>query len=229
MSTQSSIRSLIEAVLFGIALFICYLLAAYLPVSFGWENGILENAQVLLLLAGGVYAARSAIVSSSKRSKIFWAIVIPVWFMLALRELSWGAMFHTPLAFSEETGPVFSSGLQLWYKPAVAPVCAAILLVCLAVFLKTRQGRTVKALWQIRHIPLLQLFIGCVCLWVSAASEGHMDIDMAHLGEGASQVFEEAAELCGYLALLLAQCRVAQGMKQLEKNPERIPSLRYPS
>ena len=52
---------------------------------------------------------------------------VPVWLLLAARELSWGAALLPPLSIGAD-GPEYSSSV-LWYKPAVAPVARRSTLV----------------------------------------------------------------------------------------------------
>ncbi|GGC10013.1 hypothetical protein GCM10007205_18890 [Oxalicibacterium flavum] len=196
-----------------LALAVSYLCAPLLPVTAGWENGWIENLQALLLFAGGVWAFWFAARLPSPREKAFWHAIAPLWLILGFRELSWGAVFHAPVSFSHETGPMFSSSMQLWYKPAVTPVLALVLLVCVWIFVRGGHLRTLGALWRQHSIPLREMALVVICMFVSAAAEGHMGLSL-NLSEGTSQVFEELAELCAYSALLLAQARVMRGFRQ---------------
>ncbi len=207
-------QDMLGPVFIVLALIASYLCAPLLPVTAGWENGWIENLQALLLFAGGVWAFWHAAKLPSPREKAFWHAVAPLWIILGFRELSWGAVFHSPVSFSHETGPMFSSSTQLWYKPAVMPVLALVLLVCAWIFVRSGQLRTLGALWRQRSIPLREMALVVICMFVSAAAEGHMGLSL-NLSEGTAQVFEELAELCAYGALLLAQARVMRGLRSL--------------
>ena len=194
-----------------LALVVSYVCAPLFPITAGWENGWIENAQVVLLILGGVWALRLA-AGASHREKVFWQTVAPFWFIFALRELSWGTVFIEPLSMSPITGPVYSSTQQLWYRPAVVPVMSLILLVCAWRFFRSGQMHTLAILWRQRSIPLRELLLSAICMFISASLEGHM---MLHfdLSRGAAQVFEESVEFWAYSALLLAQMRIMMGLR----------------
>ncbi len=92
------------------ALIISFLyLLAIIPVSFvspewiAWENGPVENAQVIILAIGAIYNMTAA----QKRScykKVFY-IAAAFLFLLALREISYGRVFFP--THMESHGPVF--------------------------------------------------------------------------------------------------------------------------
>lgn len=196
---------------FSLVQLLMFVTAPMLPVSFGWENGPIENAQVILLIGGAVLALRYRDAAPTKNQKIFWLIIAPLWFVMAVRELSWGAVFYTPLSFDIELGPQFSSSQQLWYKPAVAPVLASLALALVCAFFYSKQYRTVIKLFKQSNLPITELIIFAVLMISAAAAEGHMGL---HLGmdKGNSQIYEEAVELLAYGALLFAQFRVMKGL-----------------
>ena len=48
--------------LFSIFLLLaCYPLAQFLPPKCGWENGLIENAQAILLLIGAMFCGRASL------------------------------------------------------------------------------------------------------------------------------------------------------------------------
>lgn len=197
-----------------IILISCWL-APLLPVTTGWENGPIENSQVVILLGGFFCAAIFYFRQSEARLKALWLCIMPVWLILAMRELSWGAVFYPPLEFFGYTGPVFSSRIQLWYKPFVTPVVLILLGLSLFHFLRTRQYRTLSALFRARSVPVTEFLVVVILMIASAASEGHMGSAVKmrmNLHMGAPQVFEESVELFAYLTLVLAQFRVLRGL-----------------
>lgn len=214
MSLQKSFlnRSFLLIPLFAMALAISYVVAPLLPVTIGWENGPIENTQAVLLFLGGAWALKLRAASMTARTRSFWSLISPVWFIMAARELSWGAVLRQPIGFSQLTGPVFSSTRQLWYKPAILPIVLAILACCVWTFIRTKQSETVGTLWDDHDLPLLEIGFFIVTMFASAIAEGHMGMNLDHLGEGGAQTFEELVELCGYGALLLAQWRVAKSL-----------------
>lgn len=65
----------------------------FLPQTISWENGFLENIQVVVLLFGGVLAF--SFYQKSKQNKIhaMWLTASSFFLLLVGRELSWGRVF----------------------------------------------------------------------------------------------------------------------------------------
>jgi len=168
-----------------LALVVSYICAPLLPITAGWENGWIENTQAVVLFSGGIWACGLAITASLRQEKVFWLVIAPLWFILGVRELSWGAVFCEPLSLSHITGPVFSSTQQLWYKPAVTPALLVILAICAWAFFRSGQRHTVAMLWRQRSIPLCEILLSAICMFISAASEGHMNMHL-DLSRGAA-------------------------------------------
>ena len=105
---------------------------------------------------------------------------------------------------------MFSSSQQLPYKPLVAPVIALILVWQLVLFVRTRQDRTLQRIWRGGGFPLVEIGLCVVGMLLSAEAEGHGFIGFSELSHAAQQTLEELAELWAYIALLLAQWRVAR-------------------
>ena len=189
-------------VLLALALLACYPLSLVLPRTWGWENGVLEVLQVLVLLAGAGLALRAW---GRKRPLPIAALalcVAPVWIVLAARELSWGAVFMAPLALTDH-GPVFTSRM-LWYKPLVAPVIGLLLGVALLHACRQRLDRLALQLLRAGRVPWLVLGLAVLAEAGSSCAEGHLSCTFA-LRAPHAMVFEELIELFAYLALLVGQ------------------------
>ena len=119
-----------------LGVFLCYPLSRSIPLDWGWENGIIENVQVAVLLAGLAFAAIAWRRGPRGGAAMLGLCVMPVWFLLASRELSWGAVFLPPLGFGPE-GPVYSSRV-LAYRPLSELVGYVALLVAQGVVLRYR-------------------------------------------------------------------------------------------
>ncbi|MFD2298604.1 hypothetical protein QRO11_10950 [Paracidovorax citrulli] len=185
--------------------------AAVLPVSAGWENGLLEDIQVVVLLAGAgmaVLAARRQVAGDSEGlvAKGFAMAAAPVWCLLTARELSWGAALLPPIDFSAE-GPVYSSA-HLWYKPAVVPLALIVLAWCAWVLLRSRILRAVPALLRSPQFVWAELAILLLAAALSTYAEGHLGIPVASFLQGRAVVVEEWAELFAYFALVVAQWQI---------------------
>lgn len=197
-----------------LGLVLAYPIAHSLPVEFGWENGFFENAQVIALLASGCMALWWGRQAGPTQLRWFWWMVAPIWLILTLRELSWGAVLLEPLAWDAHTGPVFSSSKQLAHKPLITGVAALALAFTCVVFLATRQWRTLVALYQRASLPVLEVVLAMVAAVYSASAEGHVALPIYTGWSHASlQVLEECTELFAYLFVALAQWRVYRGLK----------------
>ena len=186
-----------------LALALGYPAALLLPVNAGWENGLLENLQVALLVLGGVLAWRFARAGQGQGGALARAMV-PVWLALAGRELSWGAVFGEPLRVAA-WGPVYSSS-TLWWRPAVFPVLAALLAFSLFVMLRQR---VFGLLWALaRSTPFVWRELALVLLagLLGTYAEGHLPGLPAPAGLGdQALVMEEWMETVVYAGLLAAQ------------------------
>ncbi len=193
-----------------IIVILLYAFAESIPVALSWENGVFENLQVLLLSIGALWALGRWVSSSSPHSRGLWLIVMLLWIVLVMRELSWGAVFYTPLAHSDLSGPTFSSTAQLWYKPLVTPILVLIMVFCTWLFIRTRQYETLVELWRRGDFPLIESVLIIITMTLSAAAEGHLGLSL-DLSKGAYQVFEEGLEVWSYSLLLVMQRRVIRG------------------
>lgn len=188
-----------------LALLACYPVSMLLPRTWGWENGVLEVLQVLVLLASAVLALRAWRRDRPLPLAGLALCTAPVWLLLAARELSWGAVFAAPLAFGEH-GPVFSSKL-LWYKPLVAPLAGLVLALVLLQLWRRRLDRPLRRLVRAGGMPWLALALALLAEAGSSCAEGRLGCGfMAQLPH--AMVFEELIELLAYLALVLAQAKL---------------------
>lgn len=180
----------------------CYPLSTVLPRSWGWENGVLEVLQVLVLLAGAGLALRAWMRSRPLPIATLALCAVPVWLVLAGRELSWGAVFGAPLALTDH-GPVYSSRV-LWYKPLVPPVVGLLLGMAVVHACRWRLDRLALRLLREGGIPWLVLGLAVLAEAGSSCAEGHLQCTFA-LRLPHAMVFEELIELFAYTALLVAQ------------------------
>lgn len=192
-------------------LLLCYPAALVMPDWVGWENGPVENFQVVVLVVGLVGAVLFARQGPDSLTRTFWLMVLPFWIIFVGRELSWGAVLTPPLEIHPTEGPIFSSSV-LWYKPIVYPILGVLLAISAFIFLRYRQFRTIGRIAALGAFPWLQLALTVVGLLVMTNAEGHgwITIDMS---KAALQVLEETAETGAYLGLLAAQYRIAAALR----------------
>ncbi len=105
ISSKNTISILCIKLIAAAVLLLCtYLATPYLPLHVGWENGLFEVAQCGLLVIGFIVAALCFTRAETVSVKMLWLIALPLWTLLFLRELSWGAVLMMPLEFSELVG-----------------------------------------------------------------------------------------------------------------------------
>ena len=75
-----------------------FILEAILPEWVGDENGIIENLQMLWLIGGMLYCIKThscKYADWSESSKALWKAGTIYFFLLIMREISWGRVFFT--------------------------------------------------------------------------------------------------------------------------------------
>ena len=202
-----------------------YPLATVLPATFGWENGPIENMQILVLLAGFVHALwqwrdlrnASGTGTTAHRTAAdttvlrLCLIAIPLWLMCAARETSWGATLITPGIATPE-GPYFSSS-TVWYHAAIKPLVLLTVACAAGAFLRWRLDRPLLALMRQRRFPWAEIaLIGAAAL-LSTTAEGNLPIQLPG-SPVMLLVLEEAAELVSYLSLFLAQLSLFNALRR---------------
>lgn len=183
-----------------------YPLATVLPGTWGWENGVLEDAQVLVLFGGLVAAlqfCRAANGPLMRRAALGAALL---WLIAAARELSWGAVLLEPLLL-KPSGPVFSSS-QLSYHALIHPLLGLAVAISVLLLALGRVDAAVAQQWRDRRLPRFELALMVAGMLLSTLAEGHFHLSGGLLlPEQQAQVWEELSELIAYAALFLAQQR----------------------
>jgi hypothetical protein len=196
-----------------------YPLATVLPATFGWENGPIENAQIVVLLAGFLYAARvrwglraeSHDTAADTTVRRLCLIAMPLWLMCAARETSWGATLLTSGIMTPD-GPYFSSS-TMWYHPAIKPLVLGVVACAAGVFLRWRLDRPLLALMRQHRFPWPELVLIALSALLSTTAEGNLPVKLP--GPPATLlVLEEWAELMSYLGLCLAQLRLFDALRR---------------
>lgn len=179
-------------------------ISPYLPVDWGWENGAVENAQVLVLLLGMATAIWGAQFHGFPVRRL-WVVASLFWLAMAGRELAWGAAFWPESGFSPESGPIITSRI-LWYRPAVPWILALMLAWVVYAVLRYRLISRVVWPWcRQRLVPWTTLALFVLAMLVSAHAEGHALLGLPVPPEQTAMVLEEVAEFWAYVALFWAQ------------------------
>ncbi len=200
LPTSMWLGNLLLAALLVLSLPLAYLL----PQSLGWENGLLENVQVVILLAGLLAAVVAAGRQRGTAAAPLWWVALAFWLVFMGRELAWGAAF-LPAIGHNQLGPTISSSV-LWFRPAVPWVCAALLLLCCHWMLRHRLwGRVLLRLQRERAWPVTSVLLFVLAMVISTNAEGHGFVHLQDWFGTQAVVLEELAETWGYAALWLAQ------------------------
>ena len=186
------------------ALLACYPLSYWLPRNWSWENGLIENAQLLVLVCGGALALGVCLRPHQAPTSPLAQCMVPIWVIMAGREASWGATFASPQSLTYE-GPMFSSA-SLWYKPAVAPAILVILLWTLVSSCRHRIDRILLRAIVSKYFPWLALAVAVGAGMALTCAEGRLPCAAPPNRQG----FEELSELVGYVALWIAQAVLLQ-------------------
>ncbi len=202
ISGRTPAGSLLLSVL---ALAACFPAARLLPPAWGWENGVLETLQVMVLLLGAALALAACQRERPSPLAMLALCAVPLWALLAAREMSWGAVLAAPLAFTQH-GPLFSSKV-LWYKPLVLPLAGLAVGASVLQIWRYRLDRLVRRLAAERRIPWPLLAMAVIAEIGSNCAEGRLHCSFAGQLPYA-MVLEELVELVAYAALVLAQAGV---------------------
>ncbi len=166
-------------------------LAAILPESYGEENGVIENLQMLWLFGGLILCAAvhdHRFRDWGGRPYALWKAGIIYYFLLIMREISWGRTF-----FPTEDGGFISYSDMGLYGQLVHPTVALLILLLLVLLYRAKVWRAI----QITKIPvtsalLFLLFTGFA--WVGERTS----FPLFH-----GEVAEELAEFGSYMMMFL--------------------------
>jgi hypothetical protein len=191
------------AVVLILLLLSCYPLSIVLPPSWAWENGVIEDGDVIVLGVGLAWAFVTWMRAQPAQVALLARCVVPIWVILIGREMSWGAVLFAPDHMTPE-GPVFTSH-HLWYRPVVTPVLCALFAWSAWSAWRCRLDKQLYQVLERGRFPWLAMLVVLVAALGSTCAESHLRYFLAALQ---NQRFEELTELVGYIALVAVQARV---------------------
>ena len=165
-----------------------------LPPWWGWENGPIENTQVVILCIGAFVSFFAAQNSQKNRQvRNFWLWQIPIWALVIGRELSWGRVFY-PVAIGAKHLS-FLSIHQLWYGQFVYPIVAAVTLISLFGLWRNFN----RSLWEKLNLPAIDMFLFTLAV---IASHYIFEKSVIIALKPYTEVLEELAELIAYWCMV---------------------------
>jgi len=183
-----------------------YFVGSYMPPSWGWENSPLEWSQVVILLAGALLTGKwwqEARLVGQERYARFFAWGIPLWLLLAGREMSWGRVFYLK-GIDAVKGPSFTPISQLPYGPMIYPVIVAVVIICLFAIMKYELYKIPYELFQQRRFPISEFLLLIFAIIVANIAEKKMHYE----------IMEEIVECVSYLTILLITYRIKVNLLQ---------------
>lgn len=168
-----------------------FILAAILPEWVGDENGIIENLQLLWLLAGMYYCLQAnsrTFAAWGSKAKALWNAGVIYFFLLFMREISWGRTLITM-----PDGSMIQYSQMGLYGKLVHPLVG--LLICSALVL-LYQARIWKFLRLVK-IPVKSFSLLLLLIFFSWVGE-RTGFVYFH-----GQVAEELAEFGAYMMMYL--------------------------
>ncbi|WP_110953200.1 hypothetical protein [Anaerosinus massiliensis] len=166
-------------------------LAKVLPMQWGWENGILENAQVGVLAIGlcmNFYFYKKSV---ARNEKMQYLSIASFFALLIGRELSWGRVFFQ--TNMTKAGPTFIAMDQIPYHMLIRlGILLFIVGVLLALVYNVRWEKVVQVAVPVIYIVL----IICNIIFSVLGEKGVL------LNEVQGQIIEELAELMAYFFMV---------------------------
>ena len=163
-------------------------LAFTLPLELSFENGLIENAQVVILLLGAVIVL--VFRADDAQFKWFRRLFAAGLVLIALRELSWGRVFFQ--IGMNSLGPVFVPMAEYEYRVPVHIFLAVYIAAMLFVLVRFVPVKKILQNWQ----PL-----GAFAVIIIALALNYVGEHGYFIGRECGQILEEMNELILYLTL----------------------------
>ncbi len=166
---------------------VCCLLIApaalYLPVEQGYETGIVENAQLAILLTGIGFCF------AARREKALFKVIAAILFLMALREVNFGKVLFYPDPVQPNK---FLSWDHIWYAPYVDPALILYGIGMLIFAIRKKLWNPLIAYVLRIRIPVW-ILLGAVCAAI-AGLVADKTVD--------NEILEEMIELAAYVAIV---------------------------
>ncbi len=198
---------------------IMFIFKAILPEWVGDENGIIENLQLLWLIGGVLYCIKAHSYKYADwggSSKALWKAGTIYFFLLIMREISWGRVFFT----NPDGGMIQYSQMGLYGK-LVHPLVGILIVTMLILLYQARIWRVLLITkLPVKSFTLLLLFI--FFSWVGERTK----FTGFH-----GQVAEELAEFGAYMMMYVLLKDVDSILRLFANKAQAVTSheLHYPA
>lgn len=188
MNIKEFIKSHFDFKLYGSAVFaiICFLLitpcSLYLPQNYGYENGPIENIQMIILLIIFIFCLRA---KENKKFYIFLSLVITV---IALREINCGRTLFFAIPGQENE---FYKWSEIKYGYLAHPLFGLYILLVAFYFIKNKLYIPLRNYITKYTIPVYNTVFLIIGLMLGLYADKNTN----------NFVFEEMAELLLYISL----------------------------
>ncbi|WP_293693566.1 hypothetical protein [uncultured Phascolarctobacterium sp.] len=196
-----------------------FIFKAILPEWVGDENGIIENLQLLWLIGGVLYCIKAHSYKYADwggSSKALWKAGTIYFFLLIMREISWGRVFFT----NPDGGMIQYSQMGLYGK-LVHPLVGILIVTMLILLYQARIWRVLLITkLPVKSFTLLLLFI--FFSWVGERTK----FTGFH-----GQVAEELAEFGAYMMMYVLLKDVDSILRLFANKAQAVTSheLHYPA
>lgn len=171
-------------------LLLIYPLSGMLPDWASFENGPLENAQVIVLLGGALLCIHFAHYSQGSPTHGMWLPSAGIFLILAFRELSWGRVFMVK-GYSAIGEPIIPGSSEMPFHTAIHVGVGIAAVLCLYFLIRYAPW---KRIFREIRLPWAQLALIVICIALNTLGDHHA---MFHTMR--DQIIEELAELLMYL------------------------------
>lgn len=190
----------------GLAYFmLMFILQMILPEWVGEENGIIENLQLLWLAAGFAYcwrAKKSLYKDWLVNAKALWNAGMIYFFMLFMREISWGRVL-----LHNADGSMMQYRQMGLYGLLVHPLIGCLIILLLILLYKARVWRIFRHI-DFPSIGFLLLLLFILGSWI--AEKGNLLVFHGQVGE-------ELAEFGAYMMMCFLLRDAGYQLKQLNR------------
>lgn len=169
-------------------------LSFVLPIECSYENHLLENLEIIVLFTGIILSIYK-IIHTNKFNKFYISCSI-FYFVMILRELSWGRVFY-PIGFRSNGEEIYISIRDIWYGPIVYPLITLLIILAIILLIKCYiHCHHKNIIW---HIPINYLIIFAALMIIS---QSVFEKELITSFIQYNQPLEEATEILAYVSLV---------------------------